>query len=71
MTRYRTIVADPPWAYDDGFALGPGHGTLVQKPLPYGSMSLDAIKGLPVERLAFPVDDFPVAHYQDLRHIGG
>ena len=49
---YSTIVADPPWAYDDGFALGPGHGRLVQKPLPYSSMALDEIEALPVGDLA-------------------
>lgn len=49
---YRTIVADPPWAYDEGFALGPGHGVLVQRALPYSSMTLDAIRSLPVAALA-------------------
>lgn len=48
---YSTIVADPPWHYD-GFALGPGHGVLVTKPLPYSSMTLEEIKALPVASLA-------------------
>ena len=49
---YSTIVADPPWEYPEGFALGPGHGVLVQKPLPYSGMPLDEIKALPVSDLA-------------------
>jgi N6-adenosine-specific RNA methylase IME4 len=48
---YATIVADPPWHYD-GFALGPGHGMLVTRPLPYSSMTLDEIAALPVGDLA-------------------
>jgi N6-adenosine-specific RNA methylase IME4 len=60
--RYRTIVADPPWAYDEGFALG--HGRTVTKgkvsyeaavdtrPLPYAAMSVDGIAALPVAALA-------------------
>lgn len=50
--KYRTIVADPPWTYDDGFALGPGHGVLEVRPLPYPSMSVEQICALPVSRLA-------------------
>ncbi len=50
--KYRTIVADPPWEYDEGFALGPGHGTLETRPLPYGSMSMEEIHALPVHDLA-------------------
>jgi N6-adenosine-specific RNA methylase IME4 len=52
VTRYRTIVADPPWEYPEGFALGPGHGTLEVRPLPYAAMSFEAICELPVQRLA-------------------
>ena len=51
-SRYRTIVADPPWEYPEGFALGPGHGTLEVRPLPYPAMPLDAIYELPVYDLA-------------------
>jgi N6-adenosine-specific RNA methylase IME4 len=61
MTRYRTIVADPPWPYPEGFcAPGAGHfgkrtpeerGS-VKTDLPYGAMSLDEIKALPVRGLA-------------------
>lgn len=46
--RYRTIVADPPWEYEDGnVALGPGHGDLrPRQPLPYPSMTLAEIVAL-------------------------
>lgn len=54
MTRYRTIVADPPWEYDEGFALGPGHGMLEVRPLPYKAMSLSDIHSLPVFDLSAP-----------------
>lgn len=50
--RYRTIVADPPWEYEDGFALGPGHGQLEQRPLPYPGMTLKEIAALPFLTLA-------------------
>jgi N6-adenosine-specific RNA methylase IME4 len=50
--KYRTIVADPPWEYPEGFALGPGHGVLEVRPLPYSSMTLDDIYALPVHDLA-------------------
>ena len=50
--KYRTIVADPPWRYDDGFALGPGHGQLEQRPLPYQSMTVEQICSIPVASLA-------------------
>lgn len=49
---YRTIVADPPWPYPEGFALGPGHGVLEVRPLPYSSMPLEDIEALPVADLA-------------------
>jgi N6-adenosine-specific RNA methylase IME4 len=50
--KYRTIVADPPWDYPEGFALGPGHGTLEVRPLPYAPMTLEDIAALPVRELA-------------------
>ncbi len=52
MTRYRTIVADPPWDYSDGFANNPKPGTKGWKPLPYPSMSVWQIAALPVDDLA-------------------
>lgn len=51
MTRYRTIVADPPWRYD-GFGVGrvPAGTTNDGRkvPLPYPMMSVDEICALPV-----------------------
>jgi N6-adenosine-specific RNA methylase IME4 len=60
--KYRTIVADPPWDYPEGFswfgASGFDHhvvpGTRVDRGLPYGALSLDAIRSLPVLSLADP-----------------
>ena len=50
--KYRTIVADPPWEYPEGFALGPGHGELEVRPLPYPAMSYTEVKTLPIESFA-------------------
>lgn len=48
MTRYRTIVADPPWPYGEQSSMRDE-----SKPfLPYGTMTLDEIKALPVKDLA-------------------
>ena len=49
---YGTIVADPPWHYDEGFVNGParGEGWSNRKPLPYSGMT-------PVEVVALPVSD--------------
>lgn len=57
-TRFRTIVADPPWEYE-GFATqsrtpGKWAGPVTSKPLPYGSMPLDAIWALPICDIALP-----------------
>lgn len=57
--RYRTIVADPPWRYDDGFATqsvsnGVPNGPATRHALPYPSMDLDEIKELPLDLLAEP-----------------
>jgi N6-adenosine-specific RNA methylase IME4 len=52
--RYATIVADPPWDYPEGFALGPGHGVLEIRPLPYPSMTLDEIAELRVDDFGAP-----------------
>lgn len=52
---YSTIVADPPWAYDEGWApFGPtSHGGDQEnrRPLPYSSMTVEAISALPVASL--------------------
>jgi N6-adenosine-specific RNA methylase IME4 len=53
--RYRTIVADPPWAYPEGFGVGLGNGRGKRRvPLPYPSMTLEAISALPVGEMADP-----------------
>lgn len=50
MTRYRTIVADPPWPYaDSGMTRRRGIPFL-----PYPAMTLDEITSLPVADLAMP-----------------
>ncbi len=52
---YSTIVADPPWAYDEGWApFGPtSHGDQPERRrLPYSSMTVPEISALPVEELA-------------------
>jgi N6-adenosine-specific RNA methylase IME4 len=51
MTRYRTIVADPPWDIGDFPEWGDGSGTIAT---PYPTMTLDEIKALPVSDLAAP-----------------
>lgn len=50
---YATIVADPPWQYEQG---GPYSGVWASGPRvpPYSSMRLDHIQALPVGRLAAP-----------------
>lgn len=64
MKRYRTIVADPPWAYSEGWPTdststksafrreGVKVDTRRRSPLPYPSMGIDEIKSLPVEAMA-------------------
>lgn len=50
--RYRTIVADPPWEYDEG--TGASYSTRGRRncDLPYPSMTVDEIAALPVHELA-------------------
>lgn len=53
MTRYRAIVADPPWEYEEGFPQGPGAGARRKTvPLPYEGMPLHEIQALPVGEMA-------------------
>src|SRR4051812_38333134 len=60
MTRYRTIVADPPWDHSDGTGWNPGsrdtrgrsYGEPRQTRPPYEAMTLPAIAALPVPDLA-------------------
>lgn len=51
VTKYRTIVVDPPWPYTDGWP-GWGLSTEERRALPYPSMTVDEIKGLAVRPLA-------------------
>lgn len=56
--RYRTIVADPPWEYGDGFPGGHSRraggmfSPLEVVALPYPSMTLDDIRAMPVASYA-------------------
>jgi site-specific DNA-methyltransferase (adenine-specific) len=51
--KYRTIVADPPWFYDDGFPQGPtGNAGRLTVAMPYSSMSVREVAALPVEKMA-------------------
>jgi N6-adenosine-specific RNA methylase IME4 len=50
MTRYRTIVADPPWEVD--WHMGRGNGRHGRDGLPYGSMTLEAICAIDVTAFA-------------------
>lgn len=43
MTRYRTIVADPPWDYGGGF-----NGWGKRRELPYAALAVEEIEALPV-----------------------
>lgn len=49
---YGTIVADPPWRYDEGFATAPGGRKPFVEAMPYSGMDLDEIRALPVVDLA-------------------
>jgi N6-adenosine-specific RNA methylase IME4 len=51
MTQYRTIVADPPWEYDEGFAFKDGDEFRHQC-LPYPSMTVEEVLALPVRAMA-------------------
>jgi N6-adenosine-specific RNA methylase IME4 len=48
VTRYRTIVADPPWDVMGGPPWGGGNS----KPLPYPTMTVDEIAAIPVRDMA-------------------
>ncbi len=47
---YSTIVADPPWPYDEGWQGKTGQ----RRPLPYSAMSLAEIAALPIHLLSAP-----------------
>lgn len=59
MTKYRTVVADPPWEMPSGGQYSKGHArwkrnSKNRKPadLPYATMPMDEIKALPIADLA-------------------
>jgi len=54
LSGFGTIVADPPWHYDEFCSIHSKAGRTVRtvKPLPYGSMTLDEIRALPVSGAA-------------------
>lgn len=52
MNRYRTILADPPWQMKLAGQYKGGGRNEVPRVLPYPTMSLDAIKALPVGELS-------------------
>lgn len=52
MTRYRTIVADPPWRYDEGWPVNRGSRRGSRVGLPYSAMSVAEVSALPVGDLA-------------------
>jgi N6-adenosine-specific RNA methylase IME4 len=54
MGRYRTIVADPPWEYREGFPSGVGRERRWTTELPYAGMTLGEIAALPVDDFADP-----------------
>lgn len=60
--RYRTIVADPPWPYDEGFVsinrTAGKWSERVEKTLPYSAMSVATIAALPIADLADPAGAF-------------
>ena len=69
VVKYRTIVADPPWAYPGGVSAGGTPGKPVKAyELPYDSMTLDEIKALPVSDLAMP--DAWLALWTTNRYLG-
>lgn len=55
---YSTIVADPPWPYDEGWpAFGPtsrGGDRPGRRPLGYSSMTVEEIAAMPVAQIAAP-----------------
>lgn len=52
---YRTVVADPPWRYDEGWPPGPWSADKSRRrPLDYSSMPLAEVASLPVAELAAP-----------------
>lgn len=54
MTRYRTIVADPPWHFPQKWAsiTHGGKGSRIEKSLPYKTMTPNQISEIPVQAMA-------------------
>lgn len=58
MSRYRTIVADPPWRYDEGWPTSPARipaGAIFdgrRTPMAYEALSVEEIAALPVGEMA-------------------
>lgn len=56
--RYRTVVADPPWPYPEGFGVGRTPQGVKndgrRSALPYEPMTVEAIQALPVASLVDP-----------------
>lgn len=52
ITKYGTILADPPWPYEQELGRGKGEGDTTRGGLPYGAMTLEEIKALPVASIA-------------------
>ncbi len=50
--KYRTIVADPPWSYPEGFLPSHWGGRSWSLPSPYPQMTVSEIMALPVNELA-------------------
>jgi N6-adenosine-specific RNA methylase IME4 len=49
VSAYRTVVADPPWQYNEGWPGWSGDGE--RRPLPYPSMALEDIEAVPVRSM--------------------
>ena len=52
MTRYKTILVDPPWPYSQTLGRGKKFGDTTGGGLPYKSLTLEQIKSLPINGLA-------------------
>jgi N6-adenosine-specific RNA methylase IME4 len=64
---YATIVADPPWHYEQAYPQAPQNNADAGR-LPYSSMSLDEIRALPVGELGTDARCFLWTTNRHLRH---
>lgn len=67
---YRTIVADPPWHYDQAYPQAPQNNAGSGR-LPYSSMTLEEIAALPVAALGDDARCFLWTTNRHLRHAWG